>query len=521
MTVYATDVKISILRVKALNFDHEVVLLCFESLTSSSESPSHVVCKWHPKFRASIGCQKCEVPVCDQCLIREHNGHNVIAIAELFRLKKEKLEQKLSTVRSELPKYESELEMIRRRQMEVSKNKDIVKKGIGDYFDKAISTINASRHQLLKSVDEKTSADINILKDKENSLQSYVQNMREYVVNIQNDDLQEKIAFIFYSACALDDNMPHPTPLLIPKMLQYSEGRFDKAMVKTLSGRVFHSTENIKLLDITSMKVVKSLNLGNNGIISLAYCSDPEAFCVHFYGGNAFVKYDGKGNELDTLRVEIGNLRNKPICVFDNEKLLFRYNASEIYMLEDSQKKLFFDATPLAVASICPTKDDELLIGLVKTPDQFAVGRFTLTGECKQYITPMFNKWTPEPLFSNENNNRLYVNENVNGDICLSFGIVHVLRGNGEHRFTYIGKEAPLSQLFLSRGICTNILGNILVADENNRAIHVLDKDGGFLTMLTIPGEPQVIPISLCKDNQNNICIGCADGKIRILEYLG
>lgn len=41
---------------------------------------------------------------------------------------------------------------------------------------------------------------------------------------------------------------------------------------------------------------------------------------------------------------------------------------------------------------------------------------------------------------------------------------------------------------FLPRGICTNELGHILIADENNHGIHVLDKDGGFLTMLTIPG---------------------------------
>lgn len=502
-------------------FDHEVVLLTFESLTSSSESPSHVVCKWHPKFRASIGCQKCEVPVCDQCLIGEHNGHNVIAIAELFQLKKEKLEQKLSTVRSELPKYESELEMIRRRQMEVSKNKDIVKKEIDDYFDKAISTLDASRHQLLKRIDEKTSVDIDLLNDKEFFLQSYVQNMREYMVNIQKEDLQEKMAFIFYTSCALDDNMPHPTPLSIPGMLKYSEGRLDKAIVRTLSGQVFNCIDNIKLLEKASMRIVKCLNLVKGEIVSLAYCSDPEAFWVHSADRNAFVKYDEKGNQIEIKNVKIFNARNKAICVVDGAKLvLFRNNISKLYMLDGSQKKLFIDFTPMSVACICPTKDDELLIGLVKTPEHFAIGRFSLMGECKHYITPMFDKWTPEPLFDDNNDYRLYIDENFNGDICLSMGVAHVLRGNGEHRFTYEGKEAPLSQLFLSRGICTDVLGNILVADENNRAIHVLDKDGGFLTMLTIPGEPQAFPISLCNDNQNHLCIGCADGKIRILKYL-
>lgn len=80
------------------------------------------------------------------------------------------MEQKLSFVRSELPKYEAELENVRRCQMEVSENKEIVKKEIDDNFKRVISTIDASRHQLLKSVDEKTSAVQGLLQNKENTL---------------------------------------------------------------------------------------------------------------------------------------------------------------------------------------------------------------------------------------------------------------------------------------------------------------------------------------------------------------
>lgn len=189
-------------------------------------------------------------------------------------------------------------------------------------------------------------------------------------------------------------------------------------------------------------------------------------------------------------------------------------------MLTNSKTKLFIDISPMAVACICKTKNGELLIVLVKHPKYFAIGRFSLTGECKHYITPMFDDWTPETLFNKDVHISLYTDENLNGDICLSMGVVHVLRANGWHRFTYEGKEAPISHSFLSRGICTDVLGHILVTDENNRGIHILNKDGGFLTILTIPGEPQVIPISLCKDDQNHLCIGCADGKIRILKYL-
>lgn len=135
------------------------------------------------------------------------------------------------------------------------------------------------------------------------------------------------MAYIFYTVSALDDNMPRPTPLSIPGMLKYSEGRFDKAMVKTLSGRVFNCTENSNLLENVSIQEVKCLNLGKGGIVSLAYCSDPDAFWVFFNKGNSFVKYDGTGIKLETINVKIGNLRNKPICVVANEKPFFRYTS--------------------------------------------------------------------------------------------------------------------------------------------------------------------------------------------------
>lgn len=124
------------------------------------------------------------------------------------------------------------------------------------------------------------------------------------------------------------------------------------------------------------MQIVSSLNLDKFGIISLAYCSAPEAFWVYSSGNNAFVKYDKDGTQMEVLKAKISNVRNKPICVVDNANLvLFRNDSSKIYMLEDSQRKMFIDVAPIAVACISPTKDDELFIGLVKSKQHLAIGR--------------------------------------------------------------------------------------------------------------------------------------------------
>lgn len=177
------------------------------------------------------------------------------------------------------------------------------------------------------------------------------------MVNIQNKDLREKIAFIFYTSCELDDFMPQSISLSIPGKIKYSEGRFDETIAKTFSGRLFNCTKNIKLLENASLQIVWSLTLDEGGIISLAYSSDPEAFWVYSSSRDSFLKYNEKGSQLEILKAKLSCIRNKAICVVESAKLVFfRNNASEIYMFDGLQRKLFIDFTPIGAACLCPTK---------------------------------------------------------------------------------------------------------------------------------------------------------------------
>lgn len=156
-----------------------------------------------------------------------------------FQIKKKKLEQKLITVCSELPKYESELEKVKGRQNEVPQHKESTIKAIDDYFKRAISTFNGLKQELLDNVDAKTSADINVLKDQQNTLQNYIKNIREYMSNFQNEDLQEKIVFIFYTHCSTDDIPKECPSFSSPGILKYSEGCLEKNFMRRISGNLW------------------------------------------------------------------------------------------------------------------------------------------------------------------------------------------------------------------------------------------------------------------------------------------
>lgn len=60
----------------------------------------------------------------------------------------------------------------------------------------------------------------------------------------------------------------------------------------------------------------------------------------------------------------------------------------------------------------------------------------------------MFDEWIMDILFSNDDENRLYINENVNGDICLFLGIVYVFCVNGKYKFIYKGYKVFLFLFF-------------------------------------------------------------------------
>ena len=115
-----------------------------------------------------------------------------------------------------------------------------------------------------------------------------------------------------------------------------------------------------------------------------------------------------------------------------------------------------------------------------------------------------------------------YITENkVNGDIVVSDdgkNALVVVDKSGRHRFDYKGQ--PIEKSFYPRGVCTDVLGRILVSHiELKRStvylISLLDQDGRFLTRLL--RERQEILCCLCVDEKNNIYVGFEE-KIKVFS---
>lgn len=111
----------------------------------------------------------------------------------------------------------------------------------------------------------------------------------------------------------------------------------------------------------------------------------------------------------------------------------------------------------------------------------------------------------------------LYLTENINGDIVVSIsdsfrmsGAVIVTERGGRHRFSYYGH--PSESGLLPLGVCTDALSHILICDDKTKTVHMLDRDGQFISHLQIESKDIEKPRSLSYDfNTHHLWIGSSD----------
>ncbi|XP_062576856.1 uncharacterized protein LOC134238751 [Saccostrea cucullata] len=136
---------------------------------------------------------------------------------------------------------------------------------------------------------------------------------------------------------------------------------------------------------------------------------------------------------------------------------------------------------PYCVYSSPSTGD--LLVGMYRYTDTDTgqVNRYNNTGE---HIQTIQHDYTGQGLYSNP----LYITENRNGDVIVSdfryigVGAVVVTDRRGRHRFSYT--RTPSGSRLRPWGICTDALSHILLCDGNTNTVHIIDKDGNYLTQL-------------------------------------
>ncbi|XP_052684799.1 uncharacterized protein LOC128164823 isoform X2 [Crassostrea angulata] len=538
---------------------------CRDEHNKSSETKNHEVvsflqhkrhlpvdkCKLHPTRNADILCNECNIPLCSKCTtMEEHFGHKFVDMEDIDAEKFAFCLDEISTIQqyflptSQGLKMETDedgkevkkiMDGIRNAiEAEAKSLKDLVDKVTSDKLEQA----NAIEKSLLKVLkqQEKSYHDYNkYIKNLLKEFHGYLPLSNFKVLlsaNFENSKIQsipettKPVPPVFTAGQFTYDDVskllgnigvpnikPYkrkikpmatsPTQLKPTGKEMFEQDRKKSDVTQTLS--LSSSVTKVREYTVSCVKSVYHISLGKSGKL---WASDEN--------GN-LIQTDLQGNQLQKIQTSGGSegyhtvIKDGVLIYTDRKNKVINWITENKTIIEFIRTG---DWEPISIHSSCINGD--ILVGMRKDGEA-KVTRYNKTGEEIHNIL-MNNKG--QELFSDPR----YITENINGDICtsdLDKRIVVVVNKSGHYRFSYPDPGLELLW-FCPLGICTNLLGHIIVCDSYfmNKKVDILDQDGQFLSRLTTQQGVEY-PRGVCVDDENYLHVGQHNtNTVTVYKYL-
>nr|XP_034306609.1 uncharacterized protein LOC117682661 [Crassostrea gigas] len=503
-------------------------------------------CKIHPTRNIELLCEECQIPICSKCTAtKEHRSHAFTDLELVFAEQCSHCHIRITKIRSYFEPTSQDL------KKEIAEDVTEIKKIMA-----AIRTsMKAEAESVKKLVDTVTSDKIKQVDKTEQSLLQALNGQNQKIadyINYLNDLIKtfygylspsniEQLKFSLESKNFVIRPIPETSKPVPPV---YTAGQYSKKDVAKLLGRITFPNTKPKNRKIKSMETVSTqmkptgkqrkqdreksdvkqtlclsssvtkvreytvqgvdgvfhISLGKSGILLVS-----DSMCN-------LVQTDLHGNQLQKIQTS-GGYEGCHTVTQDGDLIYTdQYNKVIKRITPDNTITEFIktgDWRPLSIHSSHINGD--ILVGMEKDEEAIKVTRYNKTGTEIQNIQ-RDNKG--QDLYSGPH----YITENINGDVCVldcNNGAVVVVDKSGQHRFSYTGQGS----LFYPYGICTDVLGHILVCDS--LTVHLLDQDGQFLSLLLTEQQGIEHPCSVCVDDENNLWVGqWSTNTVTVYKYL-
>ncbi|XP_078311348.1 uncharacterized protein LOC144618676 [Crassostrea virginica] len=519
------------------NQDHEIALYQHRKHQLPVEK-----CKLHPTRNVDMLCRECEISICSKCsTMKEHKGHEFDDLEEIYAEKYALWQDEISKIQ----KYF--LPTTYGLKTDVEKDVTEIKK----IMESIRTSMKAEADSLKNLVDEVTSENIDHTHTMEISLLEMLESQEttydDYIAYLEKitNELQENLSTtnqkLLFSKTLKIEIIPETTKPVSPV---YIAGRFNKDDVTKLLSRVNVPSTEPEKREIQPMEaaVLTPTKFSEKRLEQSEYKFDMKQTssvekvreysvpvvenAVHISVANSGKLWvsDFRGNLLQI------NLQGKLLKKIQTSHGFIGYHSatqdgSLIY--SDTKKKMIYRITPdrkvtelIKIRNWDPISvhssriNGDILVGM-KTDKEAQIARYSKTGKEIQIIQKDSNCKEQE-LYSKPR----YITENINGDICASDYkkcAVVVVNKSGQHRFSYTGQGS----VFYPWGICTDVLGHILLCNSVDNTVHLLDQDGGFLSAILSPQQGLEFPRGLCVDDENNLYVGqYGTNTVLVFKYL-
>uniref|UniRef100_K1PMB4 Tripartite motif-containing protein 3 n=1 Tax=Magallana gigas TaxID=29159 RepID=K1PMB4_MAGGI len=502
-------------------------------------------CKIHPTKEMVLLCEECQIPICYKCTAtKEHRGHAFTDLEIDFDEKVSLCHEEIAKIRNYFEPTSQDLKKeIADDVTEIMKIMDGIRTAMKAEAEAVKKLVNTVTSENIKQVDKIEKSLLETLNGQNQEIDDYINYLNDLIKTFYGYLSPSNIDQIRLN---LQSESIRPIPITSkPVPPVFTAGQYSREDVAKLLGRITDPNtkpENRKIkpmeTDSTQLKptgkqrkqnreksdVKQTLSLSSSVTKVREYKVPGVGRVYHISVGKSgrlwasdnignLVQTDLQGNQLQKIKTS-GE---------DESYHTFTQDGDLIY--KDKHEKFINRITPgntitpfiktgdwLPLSLYSSHINGDLLMGMVKNREA-KVTRYNKTGTEIQNIQ-RDNKG--QPLYKYP----YYITENINGDVCVSDWSKHavvVVVTSGQHMFSYTGQGSE----FAPYGICTDVLGHILVCDSFSATVHLLDQDGQFLSLLLAEQQGVYGPRSVCVDDENNLWVGQSNtNTVKVYKYL-
>ncbi|XP_062579039.1 tripartite motif-containing protein 2-like [Saccostrea cucullata] len=503
-------------------------------------------CKIHPSKDVDMFCEECQIPVCSKCVTqREHRGHVFLDLEKNYAEKFADFQEEISKTQDYfLPTSQDLQKEIKKDSSEIKHIMDNIRTSMkteGESLKRLVDTVISENMKQLDQIEHSLLEDLNTQDKTFDDYITYLNNLAKELHRCLSSTETQKL---MSEKKPKIRSIPETTKPVTPG---FTAGQYSKSDVTKLLGKISVTNNKAEKREIrpiesvynTAMKpthkqmkedrkksdkkqtmslsasVTKVREFNVPGVDDVYHVSldQSDRLCISDGARGNLVQTDLQGNVIQKIKTS-GRDEGYHTVTQDRDLIFTDQDKKVINRItQDNNIPEFIktgDWRPLSIHSSHINGD--LLVGMRKDAEG-KVTRYNKTGKELQNIQSD-NKG--QELYSEPH----YITENINGDICTSDFInmsVVVVNKLGQHRFSYTGQEPR----FRPYGICTDVLGHILVCDNFSNTVHLLDQDGQFLSLLLTQQQGVYLPSSVCVDDENNLYVGqCNTNTLTVYKYL-
>lgn len=506
---------------------HEIVPYTSQLVKPEAEIQK---CQDHPKQQCDLFCQDCGVPICSRCLTGNHKRHGAVDLEEICETTRSTVKEDLEELRKFRKEYEKVVgeskEELAKYIEESDKERDSLKelgKQWHQMIDKVIDKVG-------KDMDEIIQSDTKCLQDNTEEIQSALQDVKDSIKAnediLQDDRFTRLLSYaskndafrIIPSRPAIKTAKIVPVNVkegdIIPKLIH-----FQRSIRTKLPGYSLNRTGDVSSISTKSLlpepELIATVKTNCKQLKGICHNEDDR---VWIYGTDEILREVDITGTVQNCITAISKNSQKDIAKNKMGEIVYSHLSDEcVNIVREGKISKLLDLSGWIPFGVTFNADDDLMVCMRREDYQESkVGIFS-QGKLKKEI--QFDE-TGKPLFSASRNN-MYIKENANRDICVSDWnacAVIVLKSSGELRFRYTGNLSRSFKQFYPHGIVTDNYCRILVVDRKNDCLHVIDRNGKFLTYITCSLQD---PYVLSMDPDENVWVGEYDtGCVKVIRYL-